>query len=48
MAADIERMRQQLIDVYPSEAWTKKVKGMSEKQVIAIHLRLRRSGKIKI
>lgn len=31
---------------YPSAAWKQKVKAMSDKQVTAVYLRLKKAGKI--
>lgn len=38
--------REQLKTVYPSKVWARKVDRMTDGQVIAIFMRLRREGKL--
>lgn len=43
---DIERKRQALFAAYSGDSWKNKVKAMTDAQVIAVFLRLQRSGRI--
>lgn len=43
---DIFRKRELVKQAYPTETWKEKVKNMSDSQIIAVFLRLRRQGKI--
>lgn len=46
--SDIFIKQQALIEVYPhSNTWRDKVFAMSDSQVVAIYLRLKREGKIR-
>lgn len=48
MASDLERMKQELLKLYPKSAgWADKVKHMSSEQVTAIYLRYRSEGKLR-
>lgn len=44
---NVDQMRVRLLSAYPGEKWEKKVKKMSDNQVIAVHQRLQAQGKIK-
>lgn len=41
-----EEKRQKLLAAYPSPTWREKVKKMTDGQVVAIFLRLRRENKL--
>lgn len=41
-----EGKRRELLKAYNTESWRQKVLSMSEDQVIAVYLRLKKSGKI--
>lgn len=43
---DIEQKRQAIASTYRSYSWAKKVKAMTDEQVIAVFLRFKQSGKI--
>lgn len=44
--SDIDQKRQALLHAYPSHKWREKVNKMSDAQVIAIYLNLKRQKKI--
>lgn len=43
---DIEKKRQALLAAYPGEKWADKVRQMSDKQVVAIYINLKRQNKL--
>lgn len=43
---DIESKRREIMKAYTSQSWQQKVRSMSESQVIAVYLRLKKTGKI--
>jgi hypothetical protein len=43
---DIFRKRELVKQAYPTKAWQTKVSAMTDSQVVAIFLRLRRQGKV--
>lgn len=43
---DISKKREELLKAYPGAGWKDKVKWMSEDQVVAVYLRLKKAGKI--
>jgi hypothetical protein len=44
--SEIEQKRQALFGAYPGEKWAEKVKQMSEAQVIAVYMNLKRQNKV--
>ena len=44
--SEVERKRQALLSAYPGDKWAEKVKKMSEAQVIAIYMNLKRQNKL--
>lgn len=47
MSLSVAQMRQRLLDLYPTPTWQRKVKAMSDRQVVAIHIRLTLKGVLK-
>lgn len=45
--ATVAQMRQRLLELYPTPSWQRKVKHMSDKQIVAIHIRLTLKGVLK-
>lgn len=45
--ATVAQMRQRLLELYPTPSWQAKVKRMSDKQIVAIHIRLTLKGVLK-
>ncbi len=43
---DTESKRQALLSAYSTASWRNKVLAMSEDQVVAVYLRLKKSGKV--
>lgn len=43
----VAQMRQRLYDLYPTPTWRRKIVLMSERQVVAIHVRLTLKGVLK-
>lgn len=43
---DIQRKRMEVERAYSSSSWASKVRMMSDQQVIAVYLRLKRTGKV--
>lgn len=42
-----EQMRQQVLSAYEGDNWRKKVQNMTDAQLYAVWMRLKRSGRIK-
>lgn len=47
MSLSVAQMRQRLSDLYPTPTWKRKIRVMSDNQVIAIHIRLTLKGVLK-
>lgn len=43
---DTQRKRNEVAQAYSGPGWTNKVRMMSDQQVIAVYLRLKRQGKV--
>lgn len=43
---DIERKRLAVSTAYPGPTWARKVQRMTEQQVVAVYLRLKKQGKV--
>lgn len=44
--SDVEKKRQALLGAYPGYKWAEKVKKMSDDQVIAVYMNLKRQNRI--
>lgn len=47
MSNDIWLKRQAVADAYPGPRWAKKVEAMSDEQVVAVYLRLKKKGIVR-
>lgn len=46
MDTEAERKRREVMNAYSSKQWRKRVLLMSDRQIVAIYLRLKKDGKI--